>query len=70
MIITGVLVSKLSDIQMLLYRGTITQNVNYAVKSFFVLSYLESVPGIEASGKSGKSVDKQDTIQNSNYATG
>ncbi len=67
--VIGVIVSKLSDIQMLLYKGTIPQNVNYAVKSSFVLPYLESIPGIKASGKTDKAVDKQTAIQKSKNAT-
>ncbi|MFH1884569.1 MAG: serine protease, partial [Planctomycetota bacterium] len=67
--VIGIIVSKLSDIQMLLYKGTIPQNVNYAVKSSFVLPYLESIPGIEVSGKTDKAVDKQTAIQKSKNAT-
>ncbi len=67
--VIGIIVSKLSDIQMLQYKGTIPQNVNYAVKSSFVLPYLESIPGIEASGKTDKAVDKQTAIQKSMNAT-
>ena len=66
--VIGVIVSKLSDTQMLLYKGTIPQNVNYAVKSSFVLPYLESIPGIEVSGKTDKAVDKQAAIQKSKNA--
>lgn len=67
--VIGVIVSKLSAIQMLLYKGTIPQNVNYAIKSSFVLPYLESIPGIEVSGKTDKAVDKQTAIQKSKNAT-
>ena len=67
--VIGIVVSKLSDTKMLLYKGTIPQNVNYAVKSSFVLPYLESIPGIKASGKIDKAVDKQTAIQKSKNAT-
>jgi S1-C subfamily serine protease len=67
--VIGIIVSKLSAMQMLLYKGTIPQNVNYAVKSSFVLPYLESIPGIKVSGKTDKAVDKQTAIQKSKNAT-
>lgn len=67
--VIGIVVSKLSDTKMLLYKGTIPQNVNYAVKSSFVLPYLKSIHGIETSGKTDKVIAKQTAIPKSKNAT-
>jgi hypothetical protein len=42
----GALVAKLSQRAVLAATGTLAENVNYAVKSGFLLSFLESVPGL------------------------
>ena len=42
--IIGVIVSRLDDIGMLEATGTLPQNVNYAVKSAFILPLLENLP--------------------------
>ena len=67
--VIGVIISELTDKQMLLHKGTIPQNVNYAVKSSFVMPYLEKIPGIETSGKKAKAVDRQTAIQTAKNAT-
>jgi TPR repeat protein len=43
--VIGVVVSRLDDIGMLKATGTLPQNVNYAVKSAFILPLLENLPG-------------------------
>jgi len=47
--VVGVVVSKLDEIAMAKETGSLPQNVNYALKSSFVLSFLESLP--ELNGK-------------------
>jgi hypothetical protein len=47
---------------------TIPQNVNYAVKSSFVLPYLESMAGIGLSGKTDKAADEQAAIEKAKKA--
>ena len=44
----GVVSGKLSAKATLLESGTLPENVNYAVKSSFLLSFLESVPEVDA----------------------
>ena len=44
--VVGVVVAKLSQRAALATTGTLAENVNYAVKSSFLLSFLESVPGL------------------------
>jgi TPR repeat protein len=43
--VVGVVISRLNDIGMLEATGTLPQNVNYAVKSAFILPLLENIPG-------------------------
>lgn len=44
--VVGLVVAKLSQRAALATTGTLAENVNYAVKSSFLLSFLESVPGL------------------------
>ena len=44
--VVGVVVAKLSQRAALATTGTLAENVNYAGKSSFLLSFLESVPGL------------------------
>jgi TPR repeat protein len=46
--VVGVVSAKLSAAAALATSGTLPENVNYAVKSSFLLSFLESVPGVSA----------------------
>lgn len=46
--VVGVVAGKLSAKATLLASGTLPENVNYAVKSSFLLGFLESVPGVAA----------------------
>ena len=39
--------------------GSLPENVNYAVKSSFLLSFLESVPGVEANLKAPNTKDEK-----------
>lgn len=44
--VIGIIISKLNDVAILLITGSIPQNVNYALKSSFVLSFMESIPDL------------------------
>ncbi|MCX5632863.1 MAG: trypsin-like peptidase domain-containing protein [Phycisphaerae bacterium] len=44
--VVGIITSKLNDIAILLITGSIPQNVNYALKSSFALSFIESIPDL------------------------
>ena len=46
--VVGVVVAKLSQNATLAASGTLAENVNYAVKSSYLLSFLESVPEVAA----------------------
>lgn len=46
--VVGVVWAKLDLAAAVVYSGTLPENVNYAIKSSFLLSFLESVPGISA----------------------
>ena len=42
--VVGLIIARLNDISALLTTGSVPQNVNYALKSTFILSFLESIP--------------------------
>jgi TPR repeat protein len=44
--VIGIIVSSLNDVAILLITGSVPQNVNYALKSSFVLSFMESMPDL------------------------
>lgn len=46
--VIGVVVAKLNQKAALATSGTLAENVNYAVKSSFLLGFLESVPEVAA----------------------
>jgi hypothetical protein len=46
--VVGVVTAKLSVRAALVTSGALPENVNYAVKSSFLLSFLESVPNVAA----------------------
>ncbi len=46
--VVGVVAAKLSQQAALAATGTLAGNVNYAVKSSYLLSFLESVPAVTA----------------------
>jgi hypothetical protein len=46
--VVGIVSAKLSARAALASSGTLPENVNYAVKSSYLLSFLESVPAVAA----------------------
>ena len=48
--VIGVVVAKLSQKAALATSGALAENVNYAVKSSFLLGFLESLPEVAAQG--------------------
>ena len=46
--VVGIVSAKLNASAALAASGALPENVNYAIKSSFLLSFLESVPGVEA----------------------
>jgi len=46
--VVGIVSARLDDINTMLATGTLPQNVNYAIKSSFVLPFLEVVPGLSS----------------------
>lgn len=51
--VIGVVVARLSDIGTLIETGGLPQNVNYAIKSSFVLALLETMPQVYNGLKAG-----------------
>jgi len=51
--------------------GALPENVNYAIKSSFLLSFLESVPGVEAESKKPNTADEklEDVVKQAQAAT-
>jgi hypothetical protein len=54
--VIGIVSAKLDAGAALAASGALPENVNYAVKSSLLLSFLESVPGVEAKLKAPKSL--------------
>jgi serine protease Do len=52
--VVGVVSAKLNASAVLRLSGALPEKVNYAVKSSYLLSFLESVPGLLAEGHQGK----------------
>ncbi len=57
--VVGVVSAKLSASVALAISGALPENVNYAVKSSFLLSFLESVPAISAKLKAPRTSDRR-----------
>ena len=57
--VIGIVSAKLDASAALAASGALPENVNYAVKSSFLLSFLESVPGVEAKLKKPNIVDEK-----------
>lgn len=57
--VIGVIVAKLSQKAALATTGTLAENVNYAVKSSYLLSFLESVPQVAAKLKEPFTSDRK-----------
>jgi S1-C subfamily serine protease len=51
--VVGVVVARLSDIGTLIETGGLPQNVNYAIKSSFILALLETMPQVYNGLKAG-----------------
>jgi TPR repeat protein len=56
--VVGIVSAKLDAATALAASGALPENVNYAVKSSFLLSFLESVPGVEAKLKAPNTKDE------------
>ncbi len=69
--VIGVVVAKLSQKAALAATGTLAENVNYAVKSSYLLSFLESVPSVADKLKEPNTRARrfEDVIQNAQQAT-
>jgi len=71
--VVGVVASRLSNAWMLTNRGELPQNVNYAVKSGYLMEVLQSIQGLQfARGKgAGRSAGKsfEDTVRKAEQAT-
>jgi TPR repeat protein len=57
--VVGVVSAKLSAVAALQTSGALPENVNYAIKSSYLLSFLESVPGVEAKLKPPNTKEKK-----------
>ncbi len=57
--VVGIVSAKLNASVALAASGALPENVNYAIKSSFLLSFLESVPGVEAKLKKANTVDEK-----------
>ena len=68
--VVGVVSAKLSARAALATSGALPENVNYAVKSSFLLSFLESVPEVSAklSEPSAKDVKFEDVVKSAEKA--
>jgi hypothetical protein len=54
--VVGIVAAKLDAVTALAATGSLPENVNYAVKSSLLLSFLESVPEVDAKLKEPKSL--------------
>ncbi len=68
--VVGVVTAKLNAAAAMTTSGTLPENVNYAVKSSFLLSFLESVPDVAAKLKEPNTKDRQfeDVVQSAEQA--
>ena len=69
--VIGVVVAKLSQKAALAASGTLAENVNYAVKSSFLLGFLESLPDVAARLKEPNARDRkfEDVVKDVERAT-
>ena len=69
--VIGVVVAKLSQKAALATSGALAENVNYAVKSSYLLSFLESVPEVAAKLKEAHTKDRkfEDVVKSVEQAT-
>ena len=66
--VVGVVTARLSDAAAISETGAIPQNVNYAVKSAFVLPFVENIPEIKQAGKPSYK-DRAEIIEQMKKAT-
>ena len=68
--VVGVVSAKLSAAAALAASGSLPENVNYAVKSSYLLSFLESVPEVSARLKdaNGKDMKFEDVVKSAEQA--
>ena len=57
--VIGIVSAKLDAVTALAASGSLPENVNYAVKSSFLLSFLESVPAVSAKLKAPNTKDEK-----------
>jgi len=69
--VVGIVSAKLNAATALAASGALPENVNYAVKSSFLLSFLESVPGVEDKLKKPNTADEkfEDVVKQAQAAT-
>lgn len=69
--VIGVVVAKLSQQAALATSGTLAENVNYAVKSSYLMSFLESVPEVAAQLKEPNTQSRpfEDVVKDVEQAT-
>jgi S1-C subfamily serine protease len=68
--VVGIVVSRLDAIETLLATGSLPQNVNYALKSSFVLPLLESLPGVSERLQKPVKLDRPAAIEKTKNAVG
>lgn len=68
--VVGIIVSRLDEVAMLLETGSLPQNVNYAIKSSFVLPLLESLPGVQERLNAAVKLDRPKAIEAAQKAVG
>ena len=69
--VVGVVAAKLSARAALAASGALPENVNYAVKSSFLLGFLESVPEVAAKLKEPETKERrfEDVVKSAEQAT-
>jgi hypothetical protein len=68
--VVGLITARLDDINTLLETGAIPQNVNYALKSSFILPLLESLPGVADQLEKPAVLEKPAAIEKAKNAVG
>ena len=69
--VVGILVSKLDDVKALQVTGSMPQNVNYAIKSSYILALLETFPDISGTLPSARILNRsfEDVVKDVEAAT-
>ncbi|MGH7954133.1 MAG: hypothetical protein ACREFE_19745 [Limisphaerales bacterium] len=69
--VSGIVSAKLDAATALAASGALPEDVNYAVKSSFLLSFLESVPDVETELKKSNTADEKfsDAVKSAQDAT-